>query len=163
MTGIPASRNRTRTVSLWVGVTLWASVASAQPAPNFSGTWEPISSPDLGPGVVQTVTHTNTTLTLGHASSGGGHRFVYKTDGSANHSTLEIHGLIESVATVSIKGDAMTIARVDKYPDGRVRENTQLWSLDPTGNLVIASTDGLRGETPVTRTVVYRKRVISKP
>jgi len=164
MTGVHACGTRLMTVGLCVGVALWATVAGAQTVPNFSGTWEPIDSADLtAPGIVQTVTHTNSKLIIGHTSTGSGHGIVYKTDGSANRSTLESHGSpIESVATVSIKGGAMTIARIDSYPDGRIRENTQVWSLNPDGNLVIASTDGLKGETPVTRSVVYRKRVISR-
>ena len=50
------------------------------------------------------------------------------------------------MANVSVKGDTLTIARVDKYPDGRIRENTQVWSLNAEGNLVIEATDGLRSE-----------------
>jgi hypothetical protein len=100
-------------------------------------------------------------LTIGHAASGGGHKFVYRTDGSENPSTLESHlSLITSLAKVSVKGDARTIARVDKYPDGRIRENTQVWSLNAAGNLVIESTDRLRGEAPATRTHVYKKLVL---
>ena len=132
---------------------LAATLAVAQTGPNFSGTWEPIGSPSSG--TVQTVVHTKDTLTLGHASEHAGHKFVYKTDGSENRSTLM---QVESVARVTVTADGLTIARVDKYPDGRIRENRQVWSLDPAGNLVIESTDGLKGEPPTTRKQVYRKR-----
>ena len=74
--------------------------------------------------------HRDYRLTYGHASSGGGHKFVYKLDGSENHSTLMN---IRSVARVSVDGDKLTISRVDTYPDGRVRENTQVWSINATG------------------------------
>ena len=137
---------------LAVGLTLCTSITAAQGKPNFSGTWEPI---DGGP--VQTVTHANDKLTIGHASEGGGHGFVYKTDGTENHSTLMN---IKSVAVVTVNGDTLTIARVDNYPDGRVRENTQQWSLDAEGRLVIESKDGLKGETPATRKTTYKKRGI---
>jgi hypothetical protein len=164
MTGVRLCKNRLMGVAVSVGVALSASLAGAQTLPNFSGTWEPVSSSDpTAPAITQTVTHTNDTLTIGHASSGGGHRFVYKTDGRENHSALESHeSLITSVAKVSVKGDTLTIARVDKYPDGRIRENTQVWSLNPAGNLVIEATDGLSGEAPVTRKHVYKKRVLLK-
>ncbi len=143
-----------RVVGLSVGLALCASIAAAQGKPNFSGTWEPIEA-----GSIQTVTHTNDTLTIGHASEGGGHGFTYKTDGSENHSTLMN---VKSVAIVSVKGDTLTIARVDNYPDGRVRENTQVWSLNAEGHLVIESKDGLKGEAPTARKTVYKKRVVVK-
>jgi hypothetical protein len=98
-------------------------------------------------------------LTVGHDSSMAGHEFVYKLDGSENHSTLMN---IESTATVSVDGNKLTINRVDAYPDGRIGENRQVWSLDPKGNLVIEATDGTRGETPITRKLVYKKRLLSK-
>jgi hypothetical protein len=146
-------------VGLSVGLALCASMALAQNRPDFSGTWEPIGSAGGNSGLVQTVTHKDGTLTLAHASEGGGHRFVYKTDGSENHSTLMD---AKSVATVTVKGDALTMVRVSTYPDGRIRENTQVWSLNAEGHLVIESKDGLRGETPAVRKTVYKKRVILK-
>ena len=138
------------------GIALCAGFAGAQTTPDFSGIWEPVElSENAISAAVQTVSHTATTLTYGHASSGGGHRFVYKLDGSENHSTL-MH--IQSVARVSVDGDKLTISRVDTYPDGRVRESTHVWSLDPSGHLVVDSTDGLKGEKPVARRVVYKKK-----
>ena len=164
MIGVRRCQKRLIAVALTVGVTLSAGLAAVQTLPNFSGTWEPVSSSDpTAPGTTQTVSHTNGTLTIGHASSGDGHKFVYKTDGSENHSALESHGSqIVSVTMVSAKGDTLTLARVDKYPDGRIRENTQVWSLDSAGNLVIEATDGLRGDAPVTRKNVYKNRVLLK-
>ena len=141
-------------VGLSLGLALGACLAAAQGKPNFSGTWEPIQG-----GAVQTVAHTKDTLRIGHESEGGGHAVAYKTDGSENHSTLMN---IKSVAIVSIKGDTLTIARVDNYPDGRIRENTQVWSLDAEGHLVIESKDGLKGEVPTTRRTTYRKRALLK-
>ena len=143
------------------GLALCAGFAGAQTTPDFSGTWEPVElSENAISAAVQTVSHTATTLTYGHASSGGGHKFVYKLDGSENHSTLMN---IRSVAKVSLGGDRLTISRIDTYPDGRIRENTQVWSIDVTGHLVIDSTDGLKGEKPVARRFVYKKeRVLLK-
>lgn len=157
MTDVDSWKTTRRLIGLTVAILVCARVAGAQPAPNFSGTWDPVKAdpPGLG-GATQTVIHTDTTLTLGHASAGGGHRFVYKLDGSPNHSTLMN---VKSVATASVDRGKLTIARVDHYPDGRIRENRQVWSLDSAGNLVIEGTDGLRGETPTTRKTTYKKRV----
>lgn len=147
-------------LGLSIGLALCASIVAAQSRPDFSGTWEPVGSAGGSTsGVVQTVIHKDGTLTLGHASEGGGHRFVYKTDGSENHSTLMD---VKSVATVTVNGDVLTMVRVSTYPDGRIRENTQVWSLDSEGHLVIESKDGPRGEAPTTRKTVYKKRVLLK-
>jgi hypothetical protein len=108
---------------------------------------------------VQTIRQTPTTLTIGHDSGMGGHNFVYKLDGSENRSTLMN---IESTARVSVDADKLTINRVDEYPDGRIRETTQVWTLDSEGNLVIEGIDVTRGETPIARKLVYKKRVLLK-
>ena len=142
------------------GMALCAELLSGQTPPNFSGTWEPLRSSDpVGSMAVQTIRQTTTTLTIGHDSGMGGHRFVYKLDGSENHSTLMN---IASTARVSVDADKLTINRVDKYPDGRIRETTQVWTLDTEGHLVIEGTDGMRGETPIARKLVYKKRVLLK-
>ena len=144
-------------VAVFVAILICVRPAGAQTTPNFSGTWEQVSSSD--PTITdqtQTVVQTLTTLTVGHPSPRGGHKFVYKLDGSESRSTLMN---IESVAKISVQGDRLTISRIDTYPDGRIRENRQVWSVDPTGNLVIESTDGLKGGVTTTREVVYKKRV----
>ena len=154
------SNSRPRWVFGLLGVVLCAQLLSAQTPPNFSGTWEPVRSSDpVGTMAVQTIRQTATTLTIGHDSGMGGHKFVYRLDGSENYSTLMN---IESRARVSLDTDKLTINRVDEYPDGRIRETTQVWSLDSDGNLVIDGTDRTRGETPIARKLVYRKRVLLK-
>jgi hypothetical protein len=154
------SKNRRRLLGLSFGFCLSPAFAAAQVGPNLSGTWEQISSSDPAiTGQEQTVIHTPTTLTVGHPSPRGGHKFVYKLDGTESRSTLMN---IESVARVSVERDKLTIARIDTYPDGRIRENTQIWSLDPAGNLVIQSTDGLKGGTSTARKLVYKKRTLTK-
>ena len=161
MIDLHSSNDWVRSLRLAAGIALCAASVSAQTGlPNFSGTWEPISVSDpLATAAVQTVRQTETVLTVGHDSSMAGHKFVYKLDGSENHSTLMN---IESTARVSVDGNKLTINRVDAYPDGRIRENRQVWSLDPKGNLVIEATDGTRGETTITRKLVYKKRLLSK-
>jgi hypothetical protein len=154
------AHTRLALVALSVGIILCSVSAGAQDLPHFSGTWEQIGSSD--PAITnqeQTVVHSPTALTIGHPSPRGGHKFLYKLDGTESRSTLMN---IESVASVSVHGDKLTISRIDTYPDGRIRENTQVWSLDPGGRLVIESTDGLKGAIPATRKVVYKKRALLK-
>ena len=143
-----------------VGI-LWAGLAGAQ-TPNFSGTWESIASAEAKDSEVLRVTQTKDTLSARYAvpgsivhNNGVSVSFVYKTDGSANHSTLMD---VASVVTVTSKDGQLTLLSVSKYPDGRIRDTTQVWSLDGAGNLVIETKDGLRGEAPERRKQVYRKR-----
>ena len=147
------------TAGLLIGM-LWASLAGAQ-TPNFSGTWEAIDSADAKDPEVLTVTQTKDTLIARYAvpaslshNNGVSVRSVYKTDGSENHSTLMD---VESAVTVTSKNGQLTLVSVSKYPDGRIRETTQVWSLDAGGNLVIETRDGLRGEAPESRKQVYRR------
>jgi len=154
------ARGRVNFAGQGLAVALSSCVVAAQTLPNFSGTWEQITSSDpLITSQELTAVQTTTTLTVGHPSPKGGHQFVYNLDGSEVRSTLMN---IQSVARVTIQGDKLTIARTDNYPDGRIRENTQVWSLDSAGNLVIDSADGTKGGPPTVRKVVYKKRLLIK-
>jgi hypothetical protein len=137
-----------------VAILFCALILNAQAKPNFSGKWVSIGPADAPIGLQQTITQDATTLTVGHASEGGGHKVVYRLDGSENSfTTADVH----SVARAWWNKDKLEIHRVDNYPDGRVRQNQQVWSLQPNGNLVIESTDGLVGETPTERRTIYKK------
>lgn len=154
------ARSRVNFTGQVLAVALSSCVVAAQTLPNFSGTWEQITSSDpLITGQELTAVQTTTTLAVGHPSPKGGHQIVYNLDGSEARSTLMN---IQSVAKVTIQGDKLTIARTDHYPDGRIRENTQVWSLDSAGNLVIDSADGTKGEPATVRKVVYKKRQLIK-
>ena len=66
-------------------IALTAVVAAGQNSkPNFSGTWllvAPAEAAEETPGQEETITQTETTITFGHASEGGGHRMTYRLDG----------------------------------------------------------------------------------
>lgn len=158
---VPVARMRAATATLVIGV-LFGSLSGAQ-TPDFSGKWEPMSSVDGTDSEVLTITQTKDTVTVMRATPGSIVHYngvsvtsTYKTDGSENRSAMMD---AEAVVTVVSKNGQLTLVSVSKYPDGRIREITEVWSLDGAGNLVIETKDGLRGETPKSRKQVYRKRI----
>jgi hypothetical protein len=99
------------------GLSLLATPLTARQKPNFSGTWIAVS-PTEAAGQVQTVKQTETTLTRGHDSSGGGHSFTYKFDGT--ESRFVVHHT-PTLATASWDGDKLLIVERTTYNDGRHR------------------------------------------
>lgn len=87
-----------RIALLTVFVTAAAVTMVAQAKPNFSGTWV-VVSPAEAAGQEEQVRHTDTTLSTGHESEGGGHSATYKLDGSESRNELTSHG--EKIVTLS--------------------------------------------------------------
>ena len=140
-------------------VLLLAFVATrAQEKPNFTGQWV-LVSPAEAAGQEQTVTHDAATLTTGHASTGDGHRAVYKLDGTESRNVVVSHGSdIVTLSKASWTGNQLTMTSDTTYPDGRKRQAKQVWSLDGEGRLVIDFTESWLGEAPKTMRLVYRRR-----
>jgi hypothetical protein len=134
-----------------------ASIVGAQ-KPNFSGTWIVVTPSEAG-GQEQVVRHTETTLSTGHASEGGGHSATYKLDGTESRNELTSHG--ETIVTLSKAqwvGDKITITSSTTYPDGRKLESTETWSMNSAGLLVIEMTQLMTGQSVRTTTVIHRKK-----
>ena len=140
------------------GIVLSVAMASTQQKPNFSGRWIAVS-PAEAAGQEQVVEHDATSLAVGHASTGGGHRAVYKLDGTESRNVLTTHGDdIVTTARAAWKENQLTITSSTTYPDGRRLEKTQVWSLDGEGRLVIDMTDTMQGQPPAKFKLVYTKR-----
>jgi hypothetical protein len=142
-----------------VGLLLLQASFLAQQKPNFSGRWVVLAPAD-GAGSEQLVTHDPkaNTLTLAHDSEGDGHKLVYKLDGTESRNALASHGSeIVILSKAQWAGDQIAITSVATYPDGRRMESKQMWSLDASGQLVIAGTDTIDGKT-MTIKVVHKKR-----
>ena len=140
------------------GIVLWVAAASAQQRPNFSGRWVAVS-PAEAAGQEQVIEHDATSLAVSHASTGAGHRAVYKLDGTESRNVLTTHGEdIVTMARAAWKDNQLTITSSTSYPDGRRLEKTQAWSLDGDGRLVIDMTDTMQGQPPARVKLVYTKR-----
>ena len=157
-----------------------ASIAFAQ-KPDFSGTWTvdasampapmapatPPAPPPAGApagaaagrgggrGMMagpMTVTHTATTLTVERTAGENKIVTVYKLDGteSVNKQTMQGND-VEMKSMATFDGLKLSIVTKTPAPDGTVRENTAVWTMDG-GNLVIETTNA-RG----TQKRVYKK------
>jgi hypothetical protein len=143
--------------ALVAAVTLVAATPARQ-HPNFSGRWVQ-ESPKDGAGQEQVVKHDATSLSTEHASEGGGHRAVYKLDGTSNRNAITSHGNeIVTISQASWKGDRLTIDETTTYPDGRRRLATQVWSLDAAGKLVIEFKETIDGKSTADVKIVFVKR-----
>jgi len=131
---------------------------AAQQRPNFSGRWV-LESPREDAGQEQIVRHDATWLSTEHGSEGGGHRAVYKLDGTTSRTVITSHGS-ETVTTsqASWKDDRLTIASTTMYPDGRRRHATEVWSLDAAGKLVIEFKETIDGKPRADVMLIFVKR-----
>ncbi len=145
----------------------WTVDTSATPAPMAPAT--PPATPPAGTPVgapagrgggggrgmmagPMTVTQTATTLTVERTAGENKTVTVYKLDGteSVNKQTMQGNE-VEIKSTATFDGPKLTIVTKSPAPDGTVRENTAVWTMDG-GNLVIESTNA-RG----TQKRVYKK------
>ena len=132
---------------------LLAAPASARQKPDFTGTWVAVS-PTEAAGQVQTVKQTETTLTRGHGSSGGGHSFTYKFDGTETR--INMHGTV-TIATATWDGDKLVMVDRTTYHDGRHRNAKFVWSLTTQGELVVDFTEQFNGQPATTMRIISRR------
>jgi hypothetical protein len=132
---------------------LLAGSLTARQRPDFTGTWV-ATSPAEAAGRVQTIKQTETMLTHGHDSSGGGHSFTYKFDGS--ESRFVIHGTT-TIATASWDNDKLVIVERANYHDGRVRNAKFVWSINAQGERVVDFTEQFNGQPAKTMRIISRR------
>jgi hypothetical protein len=142
-----------RVAAAVVSLLLLAGPLTARQKPDFTGTWV-ATSPAEAAGQVQTVKQTETTLTRGHDSSGGGHSFTYKFDGS--ESRFVIHGTT-TIATASWDNDKLVVVERSNYHDGRHRNARSVWSLNAQGELVVDFTEQFNGQPAKTTRIISRR------
>jgi hypothetical protein len=141
-----------------VGILLALAVASAQEKPDFAGRWV-LMSPAEGAGQEHTVTQDAATLTTAHASTGHGHRMVYKLDGTESRNVLVSHGSdIVTLSKASWNGNQLTIMSDTTYSDGRKRYVKEVWSFGGDGRLVVEFNETGLEASPKTTTLVYTRR-----
>ena len=137
----------------------------AQPAatvskPNFSGTWIQ-QQPGLGAGGQQIVVHTDKTLSIAHASEGDGHRTVYKLDGTESTSSMQSHGMdIVTTSKAEWKDERLTITSATTYPMPTLRtlNQTMVWWIDASGQLIVDLTQEMTGRPVETTKIVFRRK-----
>ncbi len=129
------------------------TVPTAQQKPNLTGTWV-VVSPAEAAGQEYRLTHDETRFIQAHDSEGDGHSFTYPLDGKEHRIIMSSHGAdLVTLATASWNGERIVIREKTTYPDGRVMESTQAWSLDASGQLTVTflqAVDGKQIETKQT-------------
>ena len=136
----------------------FVAVAFAQQKPNFTGKWVAISPADAGGGT-QTITHTDAKLSIVHGSSGDDHNLEFILDGKEHRSVMPTHGSeIVTLYTATWKGDQLTMISKSTYPNGNVLDQTQVWSLDAKGQLIIDLTETFTGRPKTPMQIVHRKQ-----
>jgi hypothetical protein len=147
----------TRRLGLILSTAGVAATLSAQTRPNFAGRWTLESSTPSGVAVMsssQVVKHDGNTLSVGQ-SEGGHHSSTYILDGKSHETMI---GPVKSVSKAGWEGDKLVIDRTDTFPTGVSRTTKQVWSLEPSGKLVIVLTDNRDGNQQLTMTNVYVKK-----
>jgi hypothetical protein len=125
--------------------------------PDFSGTWVAVS-PAEAAGSEENITQDATTVTRGHASSGSGHHARYTLDGSPTRNAIRSHGQeIVTISRASWDGGRLVINESTTYPDGRVRKQRSIMSLDASGQLLIDVEEMIDGQ-PARKLQVVMKR-----
>ena len=146
-----------RTASAALFIVLCAATGSSQQKLDFSGRWVTVS-PERAKGSEQIVEQTASTLAVGHASEGSGHRSVYNLDGTESRNVITSHGSeVVSVSKAEWQGEQLIITSKTTFPDGRQIDTRQVWSLDADGRLVIDVTDMAAGAARTVK-VVYEKK-----
>ncbi|MEX2270619.1 MAG: hypothetical protein WD690_04080 [Vicinamibacterales bacterium] len=146
------------TLAAVVSVVALGALVVAQQKPNFSGTWVAVSPAEQA-GQEQTITHTESALTLRHGSSGGHHETVYRLDGAPAVNSMPSHGdTIVNKYTASWKGEQLVVDQIAEYPDGRKIDTTLKYSLNAQGQLVTEATFTAAGQEPRKITVVSAKK-----
>ncbi len=121
--------------ALLTGLPLLPVLAAQKP--DFSGTWVAVS-PQEAAGSEETITQNATTLTREHASSGAGHSSRFTLDGSPTRRSVRSHGQeIVTISRASWDDTRLVINESTTYPDGRVRKQRSIISLDADGQLLV--------------------------
>src|SRR6187401_1862649 len=109
-----------RTVSrTLIAISVLTVSVLAQPKPNFSGRWV-ITSPADSAGQEQIVTQDAKTLTVEHASEGGGHKMSYQLDGVERRMAIpgRAGAEITMLAKASWDGNTIVVLTNTSYPNG---------------------------------------------
>lgn len=145
-----------------------ATTATAQDKPNFAGTWTLVPDPNAaggggrggGGGLGQggTITQDAKTLTITRTTQNGEIKIVYNLDGSdSKNMMMGRGGQTEQVSKAVWDGTTLVVTTNFTMGENAVTR-TEKYSLDASGQLVVATTaPGRGGGEPQTTTRTYKK------
>lgn len=145
-----------------------AATATAQDKPNFSGSWTLVVDPNApapsgrggggGLGQAATITQDAKTLTITRTTQNGEVKTVFNLDGSESKNMMMGRGgQTEQVSKAVWEGNTLVVTT--NFTMGETAATrTQKFSLDASGQLVVATTSpGRGGGEPTTTTQTYKK------
>ena len=127
---------------------LAVGVALAQERPNFAGTWSPVEG--VNPPVDLIVTQTTTLLTA-KAGDEREHALEYRLDGAESRQSAGVR------SKTQWEGTRLLVTNTFATDAGTENVQKQVWSLDATDQLVIATIRERAGQTRVTKSI-YKRR-----
>jgi hypothetical protein len=144
-----------------------ATTATAQDKPNFAGSWTLVVDPNApapgrggggGLGQAATITQDAKMLTITRTTQNGEIKIVYNLDGSESKNMMMGRGgQTEQVSKATWEGNTLVVTTNFTQGEAAVTR-TQKFSLDASGQLVVATTGpGRGGGEPVTTTQTYKK------
>ena len=83
---------------------------------------------------------------------------VFVLDGKEHKSVLQSNGEIVTLYTGTWKGDVLTIVSKSTHPNGKVLDQTLVWSIDPQGQLIVDVTEILEGALKAKVHLVHKKQ-----
>ena len=142
----------------------------AQVRPNFTGNWT-LSEPNAGApagimylGFAFTADQNDRTLTVTptkHEVHVGERpeqlRAVFNLDGSESKNPLNMSHAINRISRVTFDGGRLVITTMSSGATNNVLTQTQTWSLDPSGDLIVESVLTNQGSSTTSR-ATYKKR-----
>ena len=151
-----------------LSLVLAATTATAQDKPNFSGSWTLVVDPNAPPptgrggggglGQAATLTPDAKTLTITRTTQNGEVKTVFNLDGSESKNMMMGRGgQTEQVSKATWEGNTLVVTTNFTMGEAAVTR-TQKFSLDASGQLVVATTaPGRGGGEPTTTTQTYKK------
>ena len=145
-----------------------ATTAKAQDKPNFSGSWTLVVDPNAPPptgrggggglGQAATITQDAKTLTITRTTQNGEVKTVFNLDGSESKNMMMGRGgQTEQISKAVWEGNTLVVTTNFTMGEAAVTR-TQKFSLDASGQLVVATTSpGRGGGEPTTTTQTYKK------
>lgn len=129
--------------------------------PNFSGTWLLVAPREAAvqpPGQEETITQTDTTITFGHSSEGGGHQKICGLDGQERESNIAGSRLR---CRGTWEGRKLVLVEQTVHAASTARESTETTTsiqLDENGSLVMEITPPIPNLPGGPSKLVWRKR-----
>ena len=128
-------------------IVLSAGAMAAPQKPNFAGRWVIVSPPE-GAGKEQVITHDDKQLSIGSGVPGGRLK-TFQLDGREHKTSMSLRGETINIVSKAVWDAGKLVLTTDTaYPNGMKTKETEIWTLDGQGRLVIDYSETAEGQAP---------------